>query len=123
MIFNRTLTLATTFSLALTLITDAYGQSPYPANSLRRTEIQATDPSGQKVVFSLVFDPDRAANIDFELLSESIAEAVISDQQLADHARELDLRSPPRDPPTKAATLRDCCVQNSQPPSTPVERL
>ena len=89
MIFNRALTLTTVFSLALLLIADTYGQSGPPVNALRRVEIQATDTSSQAVVFSLILDPDDAAKIDFELLSRSIADAVITDQQLADHAYQV----------------------------------
>lgn len=93
MIFNRTLTLATAvwFSLGLTATTD--GQSNYPDNALRRAERPAPQPSREKVVVSLIFEPDQAAKIDFRLLSQTVADAVISDQQLAQYVHQFEQTS------------------------------
>ena len=89
-IINRSLILLIAVWSAFCAIASAYGQSDYPRNSLRNTEAPAQATSEERIVFSVVFDADQAARIDFELLSRTIADAVISDQQLADYAYELE---------------------------------
>ena len=95
-IINRTLILTTAVWLALGVSgitfgqSERFGQPEYPRNALRHAESPATENQSEKVVLSLIFEPDQAARIDFKLLSRSIADAVISDQQLADHAYHLE---------------------------------
>ena len=84
MFFKRALPPAAAFSLALVLFGDANGQLIHPENSLRRTSEQAMETLNSTVDLSAIFDVRNIAKINFELRFGAIADAVITDQQLAD---------------------------------------
>ncbi len=92
MIFKRAFTLAAAFSSGFVLLLVevggciANGQSPPPANGLRPTPERPAETVTPAVRFSIVFNPDHAAKIDFELRSGAISGAVMTDRQLADFA-------------------------------------
>ena len=117
-VISRILLLTPFCWLALGLVVTAFGQSEYPRNALRRVEVPATETAREKVVLSLVFEPNQAAGIDFELLSRSIADAVISDQQFADYTHQLGQRptyghaqNPPPHPRQDGAIIYDSEVR------------
>ena len=93
MILNRVWTLTVALSLAFGLIGVANAQMERqmdrPENSLRRASQPAAETSialNSLVDFSSIFDANNVSKIQFELRSGAIADAVITDQQLADVA-------------------------------------
>jgi len=89
-ILNRESILAAVFGLTICFVlvfsSRANGQLQQPNNSLRTLRAVPVDPVRQSSATYSLFASPSESPLDFKTLSESIADAVLTDQQLADFA-------------------------------------